>query len=121
MKYNLIWDKLWGTGLFPAEVYEGEVAGYFEDMNEYGLPLDSRADYTKSDWYLWCATMTKSTAEFKRFIAPLWKAYNESSSRVPMTDWYDTVSGLLCNFIHRTVVGGLYIKLLDASGKMRIK
>ena len=120
MKYNMVWDKIWGTGLFPAEVYEGEVASYFEDMNEYGLPLDSRADYTKSDWYLWCATLTKSVAEFKRFITPLWKAYNETTSRVPMTDWYDTVSGLLCNFINRTVIGGLYIKLLDASRKMKI-
>ena len=120
MKYNMVWDKIWGTGLFPAEVYEGEVAGYFEDMNEYGLPLDSRAEYTKSDWYLWCATMTKNTSEFKRFITPLWRAYNETTSRVPMTDWYDTVSGLLCNFIHRSVIGGLFIKLLDASGKMRI-
>ena len=121
MKYNMVWDKIWGTGLFPTEVYESEVAAYFEDMNEYGLPLDSRADYTKSDWYLWCATLTKSVSEFKRFIAPLWKAYNETTSRVPMTDWYDTVSGLLCNFINRTVIGGLYIKLLDASGKMELQ
>ncbi|MCQ2413275.1 MAG: DUF4965 domain-containing protein [Clostridia bacterium] len=118
MKYNMVWDKIWGTGLFPAEVVESEIASYFAKMNRYGLPLDSRADNTKSDWLVWTATMAKTKGDFEKFIAPLWRTYDESFSHVPMTDWYDTVTGGKVGFQHRTVQGGLFIKLLEKSGKL---
>ena len=121
MKYNMVWDKIWGTGIFPREVYKREVKSNFNRFNEYGMPLDSRSDYTKSDWLVWTATLASSDSDFKKFIAPLWKAYNETPDRVPMTDWYDTVSGMLVGFIHRTVQGGLFIKLLDKSGILKVK
>ena len=37
---------------------------------------------------------------------------NESSSRVPLTDYYDTVSGKQMAFQARSVVGGIFIKAL---------
>ncbi|MDD6062764.1 MAG: DUF1793 domain-containing protein, partial [Oscillospiraceae bacterium] len=81
-------------------------------QNPYGLPLDSRADYTKSDWLLWCACMAYTKQEFEAFIAPLWLCYHKSPSRVPMTDWYFTTTSLQQGFQHRTVQGGLFLKLL---------
>ena len=119
MKYNMVWDKIWGTNLFDEKVYRNEIASNISNFNEFGLPLDSRCDQTKSDWLVWTATMSKNRTEFKKFIAPLWKFYNETPDRVPMTDWYDTVSGCLIGFIHRTVQGGLFIKMLDESGKLK--
>ena len=121
MKYNMVWDKIWGTNLFDEKVYKKEIASNISNFNEFGLPLDSRCDQTKSDWLVWTATMAKNQAEFKKFIAPLWKFYNETPDRVPMTDWYDTVSGSLIGFIHRTVQGGLFIKMLDESDKLKLK
>ena len=121
MKYNMVWDKIWGTELFSDEVYESEIASNKDTFNKYGMPLDSRAEYTKSDWLVWTATMAKSKADFKKFVAPLWRFYNESPDRVPMSDWYDTKSGYIIGFIHRTVQGGLFIKMLDESGKMKLK
>ncbi len=121
MKYNMVWDKIWGTGLFPKEVYKNELASNFSRFNTYGMPLDSRCDQTKSDWLVWTATMTASKTEFKKFIEPLWDFYNETPDRVPMTDWYDTVSGMLIGFIHRTVQGGLFIKMVSDSGKLKFK
>ena len=38
---------------------------------------------------------------------------NEAADRVPLTDWYDTITNAHFNFQNRTVVGGLYINLLD--------
>jgi hypothetical protein len=112
MKYNMVWDKVWGTNLFTQEFMDAEIADNMKHFNKYGMPLDSRADYTKSDWLVWVASMASSKAVFEEYIAPLWKAYDESSSRVPMTDWYDTVSGKTVSFQHRTVQGGLFMRML---------
>lgn len=121
MKYNAVWDKLFGTDIFPREVIESEISSNFEKFNAYGMPLDNRAKYTKSDWLVWTATLAASRDTFMRYTEPLWNAYNYSRSRVPMTDWYDTVTGDMVGFRHRTVQGGLFIKLLEYTGKMKVK
>ncbi|MBQ2972820.1 MAG: DUF4965 domain-containing protein [Clostridia bacterium] len=112
MKYNMVWDKVWGTNLFSREFMDAEVADNMRHFNKYGMPLDSRADYTKSDWLVWVASMASSKDVFEKYVEPLWDAYNESDSRVPMTDWYDTVSGKTVSFQHRTVQGGLFMRML---------
>ena len=121
MKYNMVWDKLWGTELFPKEMVANEIRSNMTHFNEYGMPLDSRADYTKSDWLVWTATLAESKSDFKKFIAPLWKFYNETPDRYAMTDWYDTIYPKHIEFVHRTVQGGLYIKLLDATDFLKVK
>ncbi len=112
MKYNLVWDRIFKTGLFPEKMLEDELKGYLNRMNTYGMPLDNRAAYTKSDWLVWSASLMPAKADFEKMLAPLWKAYHESESRVPMTDWYDTVTAKQTGFQHRSVQGGLFIKLL---------
>ncbi len=112
MKYNMVWDKVWGSSLFTQEFMDAEIADNMKHFNKYGMPLDSRADYTKSDWLVWTASMASSDKVFADYISPLWKAYNESPSRVPLSDWYDTVSGQWVSFRHRTVQGGLFIRML---------
>ena len=119
MKYNAVWDKLFGTGLFPAAAMEREFASYAARLNPYGMPLDNRADYTKSDWLVWTATLAPDKEQFMAFIHPLWLAYHVSPSRVPMTDWYSTVTSQQIGFQNRTVQGGLFIKLLEQKGLCR--
>lgn len=121
MKYNMVWDKVWNSGLFGQEFMDAEIADNMTHFNEYGMPLDSRADYTKSDWLVWTASMASSDEVFADYIAPLWKAYNESPSRVPMSDWYDTVSGRWVSFRNRTVQGGLFMRVLMNKEIFRIK
>ena len=57
--------------------------------------------------------MCANDDEFRAYIEPLWKAYHYSPSRIPLTDWYDTHTSLMIGFQHRTVQGGLFIKLME--------
>lgn len=117
MKYNMIWDKVFGTGIFPDELKKSEFDSNFSHFNRYGMPLDNRSDYTKSDWLVWTACFAETKERFEEFIAPLWLGYHESVSRAPMTDWYFTSTAKMRGFQHRTVQGGLFMKLLLDSGK----
>lgn len=111
MKYNLVWDKLLRFNLLPEEFYRREIASYIKRMEKYGLPLDSRAPYSKSDWIMWTAAMANEE-EFPEFVAPLTRYLKETDSRVPFSDYYDTETGRYEKFIARSVQGGLFMPLL---------
>jgi hypothetical protein len=118
-KYNLVWDQLLGFDLFPPKIRETETAFYLKNLNQYGLPLDNRADYTKLDWEIWTATLAEKSDQFNTLLAPIQKWISETTARVPLTDWYDTKTGKQSGFQARSVVGGVYMKALadDALAK----
>ena len=65
--------------------------------------------------------MLEDDDDFERFVAPLWDAYNKTTSRVPMTDWYFTTTALQRGFQNRTVIGGLFIRSLRYLDKLNIE
>ena len=125
LKYNLVWDKLWGSHLFSDDVYRREMKYYISKLCEYGVPLDSRTTIAKSDWILWCVAMADEQEQAHQLIASVANYLESTDSRVPFGDCYDACSGLYWRFIARSVQGGIFMPMLfentlkNNGGKMK--
>lgn len=113
-KYNLLWDRLLGLGMFSDEVIDTEISYYLTRQNVYGLPLDNRETYTKTDWIVWTATLAPDIDTFRKFVSPVYMFMNETCHRVPMSDWVFTDRPERRGFTARAVVGGYFAKMLEA-------
>lgn len=112
-KYNLAWDRILNLHVFPPSLAASELKFYLTKLNRYGLPLDSRTTLTKTDWTIWSASMATSKAEFERFVTPITRYLNTTTTRDPIADSYITVDPSSGGMHARPVVGGLFIRFLD--------
>ncbi|KAI3318211.1 DUF1793-domain-containing protein [Xylariaceae sp. AK1471] len=92
----------------PDRIYQMQSDWYHNVLQRYGLPLDSRHLYTKSDWEFFAAAVAskKVRTEILQHVAT-W--VNETITDRPFTDLYDTEGeggfpGIF--FMARPVVGG---------------
>ncbi len=112
-KYNLVWDTLLDLNLFPKKVAQTEIAYYKTKLQPFGLPLDNRKLYTKTDWEVWTATLASSRADFDVLMKPLYAFVSQTPKRVPLSDWYWTQNAQWRGFQARPVIGGVFIKMLS--------
>ena len=112
MKYNMVWDRIFGLGLFSKEIYENEIKEYTAQMNKYGVPLDSRSTYTKLDWMAWTTVLTNDRKYCDAVYASIRRMIEETPDRVPITDWYFTDTSRQRGFQNRSVLGGFFINLM---------
>ena len=117
LKYNLAFDKVLNLNLFPQDLIEREIDYYLTKANEYGIPLDNRAEFTKSDWLSWTACLTNSKKKCKKILEGIDYYLRAGVDRLPFPDWYQTKAGTLMGFRNRTVQGGCFILLLNLAEK----
>lgn len=123
LKYNAVWDKIFGSGLWEDEFYRQEIAYYQGKFKTYGVPLDSRKTYTKSDWMMWAASLECDKEIVEKFASHILRFLEKSPDRGPFGDWYwtedgrqkaysDGREGVQKAFQNRTVQGGIFMPLL---------
>ena len=116
LKYNAVWDKVFRLGVFPRGTFKNELRRYAAEARPYGVPLDSRKTYTKSDWTVWAFALENDGKAFRKAVADLARFYDTTPDRTPMTDWYWTDTAHQVGFQARSVQGGLWMKLLADRG-----
>ncbi len=117
-KYNLVWDRILGFGLYPEAVFRKEMDYYLKIMNPYGVSLDNRRGGTlaKLDWSLWTATLTGKKSDFEKVMIPVFNYVNDTPQRVAMGDMYNTANSHHIGMHTRPVVGGVFLKMLYNKG-----
>ncbi len=123
-KYNLFFLDLLQLDVFPQWVVELERSYYLNSqMREFGIPLDNRALYSKSDWQMWMFAGAPRD-QFETVVDHLFAFYNATVTRSPLSDWYNTDTPTavgrdgLADFKARPVVGAFFARqLLDSQEK----
>ncbi|KAI1635106.1 glutaminase GtaA [Biscogniauxia mediterranea] len=113
--YNLYGNSLlgFGTDFVPQSVYDMQSAFYPTVALEYGVPLDTRHNYTKTDWMLWCAAIASDDTRAV-FIDRIAEWIGVTPTNRALTDLYDAVTGNYpdgITFTARPVVGGHFALL----------
>ncbi|KAG8887675.1 hypothetical protein FRB98_009184 [Tulasnella sp. 332] len=106
LSYNLYGDILLKLNLFPASVYAMQTTWYKTVEGTYGIALDTRHTYTKSDWEIWTSAIVTDTTLRNYLITSVKNYAADGQSSSPLGDWYDATSGANNGFKARPVVGG---------------
>ena len=113
IKYNLVWDKLFKLNIFDEDIFTDEVNYYKTQINKYGVPLDSRSDYTKSDWQMWSTILCDDKEYTDMIVSAMLRMLADTPDRIPFSDWYYTSTAIQRGFQNRSVQGGLFINMLE--------
>ncbi|CAK7201673.1 hypothetical protein SEUCBS139899_004382 [Sporothrix eucalyptigena] len=112
--YNIYADKLLGLNFVPEWVYSMQSNFYSTILGDFGLPLDTRHDWAKSDWQVFAAAVAKTDVQ-DAMLERLVNFVEGTPTTRPLTDLYDVTTGEFATggptFINRPVVGGFFALL----------
>ncbi|KAK3063700.1 hypothetical protein LTS18_013466 [Coniosporium uncinatum] len=103
------------SDFIPHHIYTRQSSYYNQVMQRYGLPLDSRHRYAKSDWAFMVATVASPSTR-KDILTRFATWVNSTVTDKPLTDLYETEEeegrwGGGIQFYARPVVGGHFVFL----------
>ncbi|KAL8358009.1 hypothetical protein RB601_009440 [Gaeumannomyces tritici] len=112
--YNIYSDRLLNLGFVPQSVYDMQSTFYRSVELEFGVALDTRHTWTKSDWQMFAAAVADNETK-TMFVSKLRKWIDATTSDRAMTDLYDASTGGYPGggptFVARPVMGGLFALL----------
>ncbi|CAK7216704.1 hypothetical protein SBRCBS47491_002918 [Sporothrix bragantina] len=121
--YNVYMDRLLDLGIVDEDVYAMQSAWYAQVSQVFGVPLDSRHHYTKSDWMMWAAA-TSSPSTRRLLVTSLAYWLNYTTTEHPFSDLFEVVgTGYYpqvpqdIRFQARPVVGGHFAILALARSR----
>ena len=117
LKYNLVWDELFKFNLFDRKYFKGESEKYLSELNAYGVPLDHRKSFTKTDWMLWAACLDETGKSVGLFSERILNYLAMTKDKTCFSDWIDTKEAKQSGFDHRTVQAGLWMPVLKEKMK----
>ena len=123
LKYNLLYQLILNASVFPETVLSTELEYYStKQSREYGIPLNDRATFQLTEYQGGLIGMAYSNSSVKtQLIDQLYKFANETPSRDPFGDRYDTTTGSQLrplSFIARATIGEIFSLLLVSSSSL---
>ncbi|GAA6036100.1 hypothetical protein JCM8097_006615 [Rhodosporidiobolus ruineniae] len=117
--YNLFGDRLLGLDLFDRSLYKHQADWYRGKAEKYGVPLDSRHPWTKSDWELFAAASATDPQTRDLFVDKLVEYLKAGKVDAAFPDLYETPTADFPGrgldwpvlFLSRPVVGGHFALL----------
>ena len=100
-----------------------KLAYYQSQALQFGIPLDNRHTYQKTDLLSWMGALAfDNSTQQDRIIDFLYDFANTSSSREPLTDLYDCATNKVAAsyFIAKAVMGGMYAVLTNAGHRQAV-
>ena len=117
LKYNLMYQYGLGVDTFPDSVRATESAFYQTQTQKYGIPLDERHTFTKSDWLSYGAALGNKEQQ-QNILQFLYNFAATSPTREPFLDCYETTTNVGNWGLGRPVMGGLYsVAIVDRMNK----
>ncbi|ORY74795.1 hypothetical protein BCR35DRAFT_306625 [Leucosporidium creatinivorum] len=119
-QYNLYFDQLFGTEMFPASVYEAQDSFYANVSLPFGPALDSAFPFrAKTDWLAWLGGIAVTNSTRTLFVDAVAKFFRQAKNDV-QGDFIDPREGWSVGFRTRPVVGGHFSLLaLDVMERLR--
>ncbi|KAH7101372.1 DUF1793-domain-containing protein [Auriculariales sp. MPI-PUGE-AT-0066] len=115
--YNLYADKLIGANIFPQSIYDMQTAWYKPKVQTYGLILDTRNTWAKTDWATWVAAISDDDLKHTLIKSIVNYAAN-GRNNAPFGDLYYVPEGKQNGFRARPVAGG-HLALVSKPARFR--
>jgi len=127
--YNLFGDRLLNLKLVPDQIYRIQDDYYPHVANKYGVPLDSRHTWAKTDWQMFAAGAAVTIQTRDLFLNKLVQYLKANKVNAGFPDLYETETAEFpgrsnkstwrLEFINRPVAGGHFsILALDRLNKV---
>lgn len=107
--YNIYADRLLGLNFVPDQIYNIQSDFYPTIATDFGVPLDTRHNWIKSDWEMWAAAAASESTR-KMFIDKQVYWINNTPQTIPYGDLLDGDTGGYTpnQFRARPVMGGMF-------------